>query len=289
MEDRLIQVEWSPSLKKMGLGVVAHKNFSNKDFGLHRVNVVLLSFICRGKCTHMLQDRSYQEEDGAMSVIHYGQRHAILSDDVDVYNIFIDPQNHPLPHLPKELQMILNRILPLHSRFYNDPNEVVRFKVRDIRGLREILDTICHEADGNQQGHMEMMNLYFKILLIKLCREASSQFDGMPRQSSKPMEKVRQEIDRGYQRNWTLSLMSTSLSMHPVSFSRAFKKHTGHSPMEYLELRRIEAASIALRASDDKVAVIAMESGFSDLRRFNLVFKKKMGETPSAYRGRFRI
>lgn len=287
MEDQLINVEWNPTLKTMGLGVELRKSFKNKDFHLHRVNVVLLSFLGRGKCTHLLQDRTYEEEEGAISVIHYGQRHTILSDDVDVYNIFLDPQHHPLPHLPHDLQIILNRILPLHSNFYHDPNEAVRFKIKDTHGFRQILDAICLETEGKEQGHLEMMNLYYKMLMIKLCREAASQIEGVTMLSSKPIEKIRQKIDREYHKKWTLSHMASHLSMHPVSFSRAFKKHTGHSPIEYLELRRIEAASIALRSSDKKIAAIAMESGFSDLRRFNLAFKNKMGKTPSVYRRNF--
>jgi AraC-like DNA-binding protein len=66
---------------------------------------------------------------------------------------------------------------------------------------------------------------------------------------------------------------------------RSFKTYTGKRVFDYLIERRIQAAMVALRGSDEKVLSIAMNTGFRDLAYFNRKFKQLVGVTPTAYRG----
>ena len=60
--------------------------------------------------------------------------------------------------------------------------------------------------------------------------------------------------------------------------------YTGKRVFDYLIERRIQAALIRLRSTDDKILTIALECGFNDLAYFNRKFKQLLQITPSAYR-----
>lgn len=63
-----------------------------------------------------------------------------------------------------------------------------------------------------------------------------------------------------------------------------FKEETGKTITEYIRDKRIEAASELLLNSNHSIAYIATLFQFCDQSYFVSVFKKKMGQTPGAYR-----
>ena len=66
--------------------------------------------------------------------------------------------------------------------------------------------------------------------------------------------------------------------------TRLFRRHLGTSPQRFLEDRRIERAGALLRATPLGIAEIAEETGFASAFYFATRFKRRTGQTPSAYR-----
>lgn len=64
---------------------------------------------------------------------------------------------------------------------------------------------------------------------------------------------------------------------------RAFKKHRGYTPNEFLQSRRLEAARQRLLSPSDTdtVTSIALSTGFLHLGRFAALYKRRFGESPS--------
>lgn len=272
----------------MGFAVELHKDYCNDHIEKHSVETVLLSFVVKGDGKHYLQDNVYDEKPGNISITHYDQVHSITSSSIDIYNIFVDPQFHPLPILPGKLQDILSEIIPLHPNFYHKNNSIIRFQLKDIDGMMKLLDQISEECKSPGEGHYEMMRLYLKVFLMRLCREYMEQVkDSTPRRHSHPMEKVRTFIDDHYFQELNLPTLAKKVHMHPNSLSRSFKAHTGASFSDYLCSRRLQAAMIQLRTTNEKVLHIALNSGFQDISRFNKAFKQHIGETPRSYRKKF--
>ena len=70
------------------------------------------------------------------------------------------------------------------------------------------------------------------------------------------------------------------------TFGRRFQTATGHAPLEYVQRVRIEEAKQLLETEDRSVEQIAAEVGYSDAVSFRRLFKRMVGETPTAYRRR---
>ena len=59
---------------------------------------------------------------------------------------------------------------------------------------------------------------------------------------------------------------------------------TGHTPVEYLNIYRIDQASYLLRTGCEELINIAYSCGFKDFSYFIRMFKKFKGTTPLKYR-----
>lgn len=82
----------------------------------------------------------------------------------------------------------------------------------------------------------------------------------------------------------TLADWARAAGLTPVYFGRAFKRETGLRPMEWLNRRRLQAASQQLVNTRQSVAEIAEACGFASPFYFSRVFRKHFGQSPSEFR-----
>jgi AraC-like DNA-binding protein len=91
-------------------------------------------------------------------------------------------------------------------------------------------------------------------------------------------------IEERYAEELTVADVSSHLGMSRFVLYRKFKSVEGVSPCEYLRHVRLMKALELLPSGQSTVTEIAYLLGFGDLARFDKVFKRAMGVTPSAYR-----
>jgi len=278
-----------PSLRRIGLAVEHYPGYINRKIRMHAVDVVLLSFIIRGHGKHMIGSETFVETGGSLAVTHYGQQHDILTDSrgMDVFNLYLDLQNHPMPTLPLEFQAVLPLFLPLHPKFQHKHNRIVRLQFDDPQPLTDLLFAIRRELDTCEPGYLEVVPLLFKLFLIHCCRHAMKTgfvANDPSRSPQRALEELRSHLDHHYAEPHTLESLSKKTRLSRTYLCRAFKAYTGKSVFDYLIERRIQAAMMQLRGSDLKILGIALECGFSDLSYFNRKFKQLVGITPTQYR-----
>ena len=112
----------------------------------------------------------------------------------------------------------------------------------------------------------------------------------------KPVQSARQErlqlmlayLQRNYQKKLSLDEIAGAAAVGRRECLRCFQSCIQKTPFEYLTEYRIEMSKKLLKASDDTVMEIALESGFSSAAYFGKIFKEFCGMTPGAYRKRNR-
>ena len=87
-----------------------------------------------------------------------------------------------------------------------------------------------------------------------------------------------------YNRKITLNDACSFTGMKPSTFSRYINKHTGKPFIIYFNNIKLSISARHLCETDEKVAVIALLSGFTNLANFNRLFKDRYGLTPLKYR-----
>ncbi len=82
--------------------------------------------------------------------------------------------------------------------------------------------------------------------------------------------------------------MAERMHMSQSNLYPLFKKHTGFTPIGYLNDYRLAAASALLLSSDKTLDQIAEETGFYDVSYFSRLFLKKYKMPPGRYRRQMR-
>ena len=83
----------------------------------------------------------------------------------------------------------------------------------------------------------------------------------------------------------SLEAIARQLGVNASYLSSQFNREVGKSLPEYVSEKRIAEAKRLLRGRTQlPIGQIAAAVGFSDVNYFTKVFKKKAGQTPSAYR-----
>lgn len=95
-------------------------------------------------------------------------------------------------------------------------------------------------------------------------------------------------ISNHYESANPVEAMTKQSGLHSRTFARRFKSATGYTPIEYVQVIRIEEAKQLLESTDDGVDDIAANIGYDDPRSFRRLFKRTTGTNPRKYRQRFR-
>jgi AraC-like DNA-binding protein len=82
----------------------------------------------------------------------------------------------------------------------------------------------------------------------------------------------------------TLHDIASFLGYSPSHISMVFKKNTGHSPMAYLNLLKIQQACLLLDSTDMKINQVCYKVGIDDAYYFSRLFSKMMGMSPRDYK-----
>jgi AraC-like DNA-binding protein len=279
-----------PSIRRLGLAVEYFPKYVHREENLHAVDVVLLSVILRGRGEHLLDDERRPVTGSTVDITHYGQKQDIVTDHrgMEIYNLYLDLQNHPLPVLPPNLQATLSAILPIHHRLAHQLNRRVSIPLEEVHRLASSLRRIEQEMNAEDPGADEIVRHSFQIFLIDLCRAAQRHglipSPAQGRAFPVWLEKLRLNLDAHFAQAHDLETLARNAKVSVTYLCRLFKAYTGKTVVGYLVERRIQAALWKLREGNAKTIEIALACGFNDLAYFNRAFKRIVGITPSDYR-----
>jgi len=84
--------------------------------------------------------------------------------------------------------------------------------------------------------------------------------------------------------NWSIEALAARASLSKTTFTEAFRKMLGVTPMQYVTSWRLHKARALLDRADRSIQQIALEVGYESESSFNRAFKEQFGAPP----GRFR-
>jgi len=99
------------------------------------------------------------------------------------------------------------------------------------------------------------------------------------------ISRARQFIHENQTEDLSLGQVAKAVNTSIFYFCKMFHKSTGLNFTDYVSRIRVEKAKNLLLNRNLRVSEIAYEVGFQSLTHFNRVFKKIMGQPPTAYRG----
>ena len=137
------------------------------------------------------------------------------------------------------------------------------------------------EQMTSEKAIHELMQNMFRTYCVLVKKHSTKGF-------SAPVQKTITYIDSDIGANISTSMLANMQNVSASYLSSIFKKETGKSITEYINLKRVEMAKDLLKKTNLQVQTIAQHCGIMDMNYFSKVFKKYTGKTPKEYRESFR-
>ena len=96
-------------------------------------------------------------------------------------------------------------------------------------------------------------------------------------------------IHSHFTENISLESISREFFISSYYLSHQFKRITGFTLTDYVQLTRVRNAQTLLLSTDLSIAEIAFQCGFSSFSQFNRAFNKFMHQAPSSFRKSAKI
>ncbi|WP_372775108.1 AraC family transcriptional regulator [Mangrovibacterium sp.] len=150
----------------------------------------------------------------------------------------------------------------------------------------EIIDTylkIYELVEKERPGFQQIASgMVVKLLGYIVSFEKRKGFSG--KHIAKVIEEVRFLMRQNIEMEFNMEELAREHNVGYSYFRKMFKKYTGVSPAQYhLQLRIIRAKEL-LVSTEKTITEIAFQLGFQNVYHFSLLFKRKVGKSPSNFR-----
>jgi AraC family transcriptional regulator len=109
--------------------------------------------------------------------------------------------------------------------------------------------------------------------------------DPLPGTLSRPkLRRVSEYVRARLSKDLTVEDMAAVVNISPHHFSRLFRATTGETPHQFVMRHRLEEAERLLLETDEPIAEVARQVGYQDASHFALIFRRRTGFAPRAYR-----
>ncbi len=154
-----------------------------------------------------------------------------------------------------------------------------------------LIEAILAKMRKEEKRNLPCSPLYQKILLGELLLLASRKTGEQLEDYFYPEGPVHQKIHNivrfigeNYQQTLSLSDIAERFFVSPAYLSRAFKRVTGLTLVQYLNTVRVKEAQRLLRESELSVSEVALMVGYGSHTHFGRTFKQMTGLSPVEYR-----
>lgn len=179
---------------------------------------------------------------------------------------------------------------------FSEGNRLDAIKNRAIE-LCSLLSRAAIEGGAATDSTFKINNNFLKSLqqvkdLEELCYKlqevveefTESMFFRIPSNNSEIIKKAIKYIAMNFNKQITLDEIASYVHLSSAYFSNFFKKNTGSTFKEYLNMIRIEESKILLSNAEYSIIDIAVATGFDSHSYFTKMFKNYTGLTPKQYR-----
>ena len=152
--------------------------------------------------------------------------------------------------------------------------------INDITEVKKLYEQIAAAArePGDGAGHCSMLVYQYILLMHKLLIVQQENRTGTV------VDNAIMYMEKNYRDDISLQTLASVCGISTQHFCRVFHDKIGMRPMEYLAMKRISSAKVALLDTNAAIAQIGKRVGYKDANYFGIVFKKYEGISPREYR-----
>lgn len=176
----------------------------------------------------------------------------------------------------KHIYSVFDGSCPIY-RFDGPYKKAVMEKLNDIYYLSQ---------NPNELTELAIHNKFLEFLsLIYLYRDKNIYFNRLDFDNiTSKVYSITAYIHSHFTEELTLDSIARKFYVSSYYLSHQFKRVTGFTLTDYIQMTRISNAQTLLLSTDNPITDIAFQSGFSSFSQFNRAFHKFLRQSPSAFR-----
>jgi AraC-like DNA-binding protein len=274
-----------PCEKSMGLHVVTrgrafiHSTSLKEPLAIEAGSVVLMA---RG-CTHVLSTLP-------------------TYDPAQVFQVTGDLASTPMAYNPSP---DASTLISGAYQFWHDPvhalfREIPDWFVLDGQSLSKFhpltltIGLLDEELNKPSMGGQTIMYGLLDVIFTYLVREMVDQIGQARTGWSQAVAdlQIRRAVTVMHEdpaHGWTLEELAKQAGLSRTLLAERFRRTMGDTPLSYLRSLRVQKAMTLLSEADHSLEQVARAVGFSDAFSFSKVFKKIVGQSPSAFRRQAKL
>lgn len=262
-----------------------HLEAFHKDISVpHKHDFYVAVLFTHGSGMHEVDFTSYPVSRGTLFFLNPGQTHHWeLSDDISGY-VFLHTRAFYEQHYTQ------NRLsqFPFYYSIHNMP--VVMLDEDETQSVEELFANALHESLGNDLMKRQKLLSLVDLIYIESTREYLKINNETA--ATGPYSDIYIRFEALVERNF-LTIKSPSqyadmLAISAKHLNRIVNAIAGKTTSDIIQDRLLLEAKKELLLHRDNFSEIAAHLGFEDYAYFSRVFKKRTGETPSEFVGRYR-
>ena len=237
---------------------------------LHTHTFYEIYYLTSGNRLFFLSDTMYELSAPAIVIIPPYTPHKTEGDSYERYDLYVSPA------YLSEFQKELLKNFSLKSVKPNTEESEVLAKLLDELNQMQV-----------EKKHEEIIHAVFSYFLVALSK-LNFRKDAARKTASQKVPptvlKIISYMDAHYAEKITLSDLSRRFFMAKATLNYHFNRAFSYSPIDYLIQIRLTKAKQMLCETNESVGRIALACGFPSANYFGLMFKKKEGLSPTAFR-----
>ena len=278
MEFRFYEIpQGEPALVLYGESWV--RVYGHDEFHLHFHNLTEIG-ICRyGDGDMYLDNDVCRYQNGTLTVIPENFPHITVSDGENANfweYVFFD------------MKSIVEELFPgnpvYQSRVIESLNKsaFISDEKKD-KAIADIINLMIDEAKNKKPYYQKKISLQLKALIIELVRKGDVSLEEEQPVKGTNMAQIAAALDyinKNYDKPIKAIELANICSMSETHFRRIFEEYINMSPMDYVNLIRIQRACDLMKKTNDSMDLVAVKCGFSTTSTFNRNFKKYLNTSP---------
>ena len=254
------------------------------DFAEHTHEHFEFFYVLSGNSKHLIENSSKTLCPGDVVLMKPGVAHSFSGSTggFAIYNCIF------LPSLLSEHKDILLNVDGFLDLFYLE-TEKEGFKTVSLSGrpdvkVRAIFEDMLFEYEKKPEGYRTAIKVMLADLFVTVTRVYAKNPRG---RKGRKLAETLAFIDANYLKPLKLEkIAEDKAGVTKEYFCDIFKRITGRTFTEYVNVLRVEHAAGLLKTTGFKVSEVALESGFNDISYFNRVFKEQKGLSPQSFRAK---
>ena len=249
---------------------------------LHFHNCLQVGYCQEGQGYTIIDGVLYPYEKGSVSIIPTKVPHFCTSHHNVVSHwkwLYLDP----LALLPRSDHGKEKALLAI---LYGRDKLPYTINWTDSPQIIQIVQSIILELEGQGQGyHTAVRGLVqaLSAILVRMASSAPSKPEGRLCTTLQLIAPAVEYITLHYPESITVPQLAELCHISPTHLRRMFRQIMDCSPLEYLQLTRMEAACALLMHTDISVLEVGSRAGFATSTCFTRQFKKTFGTTPGQW------